>query len=128
MGAGVHPRTVSFCLLAPRAPYDPVSKSHGGGLRLVSRVSFKLELTTPACPIKDEFERKARDYVSAAAMGVPGAWTIPACACPLACHACDVARMEPAAPCGSCRPSNIGSAYGLVKAESCNSSFSASLA
>ena len=33
--------------------------------RLVGRVSFKLELTTPACPIKDEFERKARDYVSA---------------------------------------------------------------
>ncbi|KAK9835351.1 hypothetical protein WJX81_004228 [Elliptochloris bilobata] len=29
------------------------------------RVSFKLELTTPACPIKDEFERKARDYVNA---------------------------------------------------------------
>jgi metal-sulfur cluster biosynthetic enzyme len=29
------------------------------------RVSFALELTTPACPIKDEFERKARDYVSA---------------------------------------------------------------
>ncbi len=29
------------------------------------RVAFKLELTTPACPIKDEFERKARDYVSA---------------------------------------------------------------
>ena len=28
-------------------------------------MSFKLELTTPACPIKDEFERKARDYVSA---------------------------------------------------------------
>ena len=32
---------------------------------LARRVSFKLELTTPACPIKDEFERKARDYVSA---------------------------------------------------------------
>ena len=32
---------------------------------MVYRVSFKLELTTPACPIKDEFERKARDYVSA---------------------------------------------------------------
>ena len=31
----------------------------------VPRVSFTLELTTPACPIKDEFERKARDYVSA---------------------------------------------------------------
>ena len=29
------------------------------------RVAFALELTTPACPIKDEFERKARDYVSA---------------------------------------------------------------
>ena len=28
-------------------------------------VSFALELTTPACPIKDEFERKARDYVAA---------------------------------------------------------------
>ncbi len=28
------------------------------------RVSFALELTTPACPIKDEFERKARDYVA----------------------------------------------------------------
>ena len=31
------------------------------------RVSFALELTTPACPIKDEFERKARDYVAALA-------------------------------------------------------------
>ena len=29
------------------------------------RVSFALELTTPACPIKDEFERKARNYVAA---------------------------------------------------------------
>ena len=28
------------------------------------RVQFTLELTTPACPIKDEFERKARDYVN----------------------------------------------------------------
>ena len=28
-------------------------------------VSFALELTTPACPIKDEFERKARNYVAA---------------------------------------------------------------
>lgn len=28
------------------------------------KVSFKLELTTPACPIKDEFENKARTYVS----------------------------------------------------------------
>ncbi|PSC74969.1 fe-S cluster assembly factor chloroplastic [Micractinium conductrix] len=28
-------------------------------------VSFRLELTTPACPIKDEFERQARDNVSA---------------------------------------------------------------
>ena len=27
------------------------------------QVAFALELTTPACPIKDEFERKARDYV-----------------------------------------------------------------
>jgi metal-sulfur cluster biosynthetic enzyme len=27
-------------------------------------VRFALELTTPACPIKDEFERKARDYVA----------------------------------------------------------------
>ena len=27
------------------------------------QVTFALELTTPACPIKDEFERKARDYV-----------------------------------------------------------------
>ena len=26
----------------------------------VGRVSFRLELTTPACPVKDEFERKAR--------------------------------------------------------------------
>ncbi len=24
------------------------------------RISFRLELTTPACPVKDEFERKAR--------------------------------------------------------------------
>ena len=28
------------------------------------QVTFALELTTPACPIKDEFERKARDYVA----------------------------------------------------------------
>lgn len=28
------------------------------------RVQFTLELTTPACPIKDEFERKARDNVN----------------------------------------------------------------
>eukprot|EP00891_Asterochloris_glomerata_P007340 jgi/Astpho2/7340/fgenesh1_pm.00114_%23_1_t len=27
------------------------------------RVSFRMQLTTPACPIKDEFERKARAYV-----------------------------------------------------------------
>ena len=27
------------------------------------QVTFALELTTPACPIKDEFKRKARDYV-----------------------------------------------------------------
>lgn len=26
-------------------------------------VSFALELTTPACPIKDQFEREARDNV-----------------------------------------------------------------
>lgn len=31
----------------------------------VGRVSFKLELTTPACPIKDEFERQALEYVNA---------------------------------------------------------------
>ena len=62
MGAGVHPKTVSFCLLVPRAPHGVLQ---GVELCSVSRVSFKLELTTPACPIKDEFERKARDYVSA---------------------------------------------------------------
>ena len=28
------------------------------------RVQFTLELTTPACPIKDEFERKAQEYVN----------------------------------------------------------------
>ena len=28
------------------------------------QVTFALELTTPACPIKDEFERKAREYVA----------------------------------------------------------------
>ena len=27
------------------------------------RVSFRMQLTTPACPIKDEFERKAHAYV-----------------------------------------------------------------
>jgi len=26
-------------------------------------VSFRLELTTPACPVKDEFEKQAREYV-----------------------------------------------------------------
>jgi ATP-binding protein involved in chromosome partitioning len=29
------------------------------------RVSFKIELTTPACPVKDEFERAARERVAA---------------------------------------------------------------
>jgi ATP-binding protein involved in chromosome partitioning len=29
------------------------------------RVGFDIELTTPACPVKAEFERAARDYVSA---------------------------------------------------------------
>jgi len=29
------------------------------------QVYFRLELTTPACPIKDEFERKAHSVVSA---------------------------------------------------------------
>ncbi|KAL4447632.1 hypothetical protein ABPG75_004851 [Micractinium tetrahymenae] len=28
-------------------------------------VAFRLELTTPACPIKDEFERQAREFVAA---------------------------------------------------------------
>lgn len=28
-------------------------------------VKFRLELTTPACPIKDEFERKAHSVVAA---------------------------------------------------------------
>jgi len=31
-------------------------------------VSFKIELTTPACPVKGEMERQARDYVG----GLPG--------------------------------------------------------
>ena len=50
-------------IAASRAPRDllPIyNVKHS----VVCRVSFKLELTTPACPIKDEFERKARDYVS----------------------------------------------------------------
>ncbi|KAI3429423.1 hypothetical protein D9Q98_005518 [Chlorella vulgaris] len=29
------------------------------------RVSFRMELTTPACPIKDDFEKAAQEYVSA---------------------------------------------------------------
>jgi metal-sulfur cluster biosynthetic enzyme len=29
----------------------------------VGHVSFRLELTTPACPIKDEFEKQAHDVV-----------------------------------------------------------------
>jgi metal-sulfur cluster biosynthetic enzyme len=28
-------------------------------------VAFRLELTTPACPIKDEFERQAKSVVQA---------------------------------------------------------------
>jgi metal-sulfur cluster biosynthetic enzyme len=28
-------------------------------------VSFRMELTTPACPIKDDFEKAAREYVAA---------------------------------------------------------------
>lgn len=34
---------------------------------LVGKVSFKLELTTPACPVKDVFEQQARERVSALA-------------------------------------------------------------
>ena len=32
------------------------------------KVSFKIELTTPACPVKGEMERQAREYVA----GLPG--------------------------------------------------------
>jgi metal-sulfur cluster biosynthetic enzyme len=34
-------------------------------------VAFKLELTTPACPVKDQFKREATAYVQARA-GAPG--------------------------------------------------------
>lgn len=46
---------------------DIVSCGFVKGLRVSpqsGQVTFALELTTPACPIKDEFECKARDYVA----------------------------------------------------------------
>jgi hypothetical protein len=46
------------CCRCPLPPvFTQVSPEDGS-------VRFALELTTPACPIKDEFERKARDYVA----------------------------------------------------------------
>jgi metal-sulfur cluster biosynthetic enzyme len=36
------------------------------------RVSFTLELTTPACPVKDQFKREAQQYVQVGGGGVEG--------------------------------------------------------
>lgn len=53
-------------IIDPDFGQDIVSCGFVKGLRVVpqtGQVTFALELTTPACPIKDEFERKARAYV-----------------------------------------------------------------
>ena len=54
-------------IIDPDFGQDIVSCGFVKGLEVDPRtgqVTFALELTTPACPIKDEFERKARDYVA----------------------------------------------------------------
>ncbi len=53
-------------IIDPDFGQDIVSCGFVKGLRVTpqsGQVAFALELTTPACPIKDEFERKARSYV-----------------------------------------------------------------
>ena len=54
-------------IIDPDFGQDIVSCGFVKGLKVdpqSGQVTFALELTTPACPIKDEFERKARDYVA----------------------------------------------------------------
>ena len=54
-------------IIDPDFGQDIVSCGFVKGLKVSPEagiVTFALELTTPACPIKDEFERKARDYVT----------------------------------------------------------------
>ena len=54
-------------IIDPDFGQDIVSCGFVKGLKVdpqAGQVTFALELTTPACPIKDEFERKARDYVA----------------------------------------------------------------
>lgn len=53
-------------IIDPDFGQDIVSCGFVKGLQVTpqtGQVTFALELTTPACPIKDEFERKARGYV-----------------------------------------------------------------
>ena len=53
-------------IIDPDFGQDIVSCGFVKGLQVTpqsGQVTFALELTTPACPIKDEFERKARSYV-----------------------------------------------------------------
>ena len=53
-------------IIDPDFGQDIVSCGFVKGLKVIpqsGKVTFALELTTPACPIKDEFERKARTYV-----------------------------------------------------------------
>ena len=60
---GVGRRELEVCLAwrKPLPPACPSPQVDG------PRVSFSIELTTPACPIKDEFERQAREYVGSLA-------------------------------------------------------------
>ena len=54
-------------IIDPDFGQDIVSCGFVKGLKVspeAGHVTFALELTTPACPIKDEFERKARAYVT----------------------------------------------------------------
>lgn len=37
-------------------------------------VSFTLELTTPACPVKDQFKREATQYVQVRTAGSNSCW------------------------------------------------------
>ena len=64
--------TESAVLESLRAIIDPDFRKDIVELGFVKKVrveaghvSFSIELTTPACPVKDEFERRARECVMA---------------------------------------------------------------
>lgn len=109
MEAGMHPKQRHSVCWFQGSSWS-VALMQGNKLYVVSRVSFKLELTTPACPIKDEFERKARDYVSALpwVSQVRGQLLRAHVASP-AMHVLLHAWLS-AAACGSWRPFDMGSA------------------